>query len=122
MSIEPAAPTNRAKVFWFFFSKKNCFLDLATLARPSNVQMRLPWPITAAPFALSSVSVVMRLLNRSEIVGSTSRLQRLTAPCKELPNSKANGHLDDRQIKGNDQPRCSVYIAYCAGTDITNSA
>jgi hypothetical protein len=31
--------------------------------------------------------------------------QRLIAPCNELPNSEANGHLDDRQIEGNDQPR-----------------
>jgi hypothetical protein len=28
----------REKVFWFFFSKKNCFLPLRTVARPGGFE------------------------------------------------------------------------------------
>jgi hypothetical protein len=63
--------------------------------------LRIRTGVDLAPVAVNSFASVMRSLDMRGM-GVTSRLQRLTAPCDELPNSEANGHLDDRQIKGND--------------------
>jgi len=71
-------------------------------ARHAATRLRTRTGVDLAPFAVNSFASVMRSLDMREIMGVTSRLQRLTAPCNELPNSEANGHLDHRQIKGND--------------------
>ena len=71
-------------------------------SRATATRLRIRTGVDLAPFAVNSFASVMRSLDMREIMGVTSRLQRLTAPCNELPNSEANGHLDHRQIKGND--------------------
>jgi len=63
--------------------------------------LRIRTGVDLVPVAVNSFASVMRSLDMRGM-GVTSRLQRLTAPCDQLPNSEANGHLDDRQIKGND--------------------
>jgi hypothetical protein len=37
--ISGASPRQRAKVFWFFFSKKNCFLPVLVLVRLAREQV-----------------------------------------------------------------------------------